>query len=129
MYKIWAQMEELVNKGLVKSIGLSNFNVQLIWDLLSYAVIPPVVNEIEYHPYLTQIELLEFMRNHSITPLGYYLFKAERITLENGHPVKQKILEDPVILQLAKKYDCSTSQLLLSWGVKNNVIPNPKYSK
>ena len=53
MYKIWAQMEALVDKGLVKSIGVSNFNVQLIWDMLSYARIPPAVNEVELHPLCT----------------------------------------------------------------------------
>jgi diketogulonate reductase-like aldo/keto reductase len=45
-------MENLVDKGLTKSIGVSNFNVQLLWDLLSYARIPPAVNEIELHPLL-----------------------------------------------------------------------------
>jgi diketogulonate reductase-like aldo/keto reductase len=43
-------MESLVDKGLVKSIGVSNFSVQLIWDMLSYARIPPTCNEIELHP-------------------------------------------------------------------------------
>jgi len=50
MHKIWPQMEALVEKGLVKSIGVSNFNVQSLWDLLAYAKIPPVVNEVELHP-------------------------------------------------------------------------------
>jgi len=50
MYKIWAQMEALVDKGLVKSIGVSNFNVQSLWDMLSYARIKPACNEVELHP-------------------------------------------------------------------------------
>lgn len=50
MHKIWEQMETLVEKGLTKSIGVSNFGVQMIWDMLSYAKIKPVVNEIELHP-------------------------------------------------------------------------------
>jgi len=50
MYKIWSQMEALVDKGLVKSIGVSNFNVQALWDMLSYARIKPVCNEVELHP-------------------------------------------------------------------------------
>ena len=50
MYKIWEQMEALVEKGLTKSIGVSNFNVQMVWDMLSYAKIKPVVNEVELHP-------------------------------------------------------------------------------
>lgn len=50
MHKIWEQMEALVDKGLVKSIGVSNFSVQILWDMLSYAKIKPVVNEVELHP-------------------------------------------------------------------------------
>ena len=53
MYKIWAQMEALVDEGIVKSIGVSNFNVQLLWDMLSYCRIQPVCNEIELHPLCT----------------------------------------------------------------------------
>ena len=52
MHKIWEQMERLVDLGLTKSIGVSNFNVQLLWDMLCYCRIKPVVNEVELHPYL-----------------------------------------------------------------------------
>ena len=51
MHKVWEQMEALVDKGLVKSIGVSNWNVQGLWDMLAYARIPPAVNEVEIHPY------------------------------------------------------------------------------
>ena len=50
VHKIWPQMEALVDLGLAKSIGVSNFGVQSLWDLTSYARIPPAVNEIEIHP-------------------------------------------------------------------------------
>ena len=53
LFKTWKVMEELVKGGLVKSIGISNFNVQLTLDLLSYAEIKPVVNQIELHPYFS----------------------------------------------------------------------------
>jgi diketogulonate reductase-like aldo/keto reductase len=50
IHKIWPQLEALVDKGLAKSIGVSNFCVQSLWDLLSYCRIPPAVNEVEIHP-------------------------------------------------------------------------------
>ena len=50
IHKMWEQMEAIVDLGLAKSIGVSNFNVQTLWDLLSYARIPPAVNEVEIHP-------------------------------------------------------------------------------
>lgn len=64
-------MEALVEKGLVKSIGLSNFNVQIMWDLLSYCKIMPVANEIEINPYIAQTELVRFCLDHKILPIAY----------------------------------------------------------
>jgi diketogulonate reductase-like aldo/keto reductase len=63
MYKIWAQMEALVDKGLVRNIGVSNFNVQLLWDMISYARIKPTHNEVELHPLNTQEKLVKFMKD------------------------------------------------------------------
>jgi diketogulonate reductase-like aldo/keto reductase len=57
LHKVWEQMEALVDKGLVKSIGVSNYTVAQMNDLLAYARIPPVVNQIERHPFLTQGKL------------------------------------------------------------------------
>lgn len=71
MYKIWAQMEALVDKGLVKSIGVSNFNVQLLWDMLSYARIKPACNEVELHPLCVQDKLVNFMKQNNIKPIAY----------------------------------------------------------
>ncbi len=51
VHKVWPQMEALVEKGLTRSIGTSNFNLQTMWDLLSYSKIPPAVNEMELHPF------------------------------------------------------------------------------
>jgi diketogulonate reductase-like aldo/keto reductase len=63
MYKIWAQMEALVDSGLVKNIGISNFNVQLVWDMLSYCRIKPAVNEVEIHPLNSQTKLVNYMKS------------------------------------------------------------------
>ena len=64
-------MEALVDKGLVKSIGVSNFNIQMLWDMLSYARIPPAVNEVELHPLNVQAQLVKFMKANQIVPIGY----------------------------------------------------------
>lgn len=64
-------MESLVDKGLVKSIGTSNFNVQLLWDMLSYARIPPVCNEVELHPLNAQLKLVKFLKDNDIQPIAY----------------------------------------------------------
>ena len=61
LHILWGNLEVLVDRGLIKSLGVSNFNVQLLADLLTYARHKPVCNQIELHPYNTQVELLRFL--------------------------------------------------------------------
>ena len=75
MHLTWAAMEKLVEKGLTKHIGVSNFNVQLLSDVLSYAVIPPYANQLELHPYLVQQRLVNYCQENNVkvvafSPLG-----------------------------------------------------------
>ena len=74
LHVLWKKMEDCVKKGLVKSLGLSNFNTQLILDLLSYCEIKPVVNQIEIHPYCTQENLVKFCQKFDIQVTSYSQF-------------------------------------------------------
>ena len=60
VFESWPKMEDLVDKGLTKSIGCSNYNVQSLLNLLSFCRIKPVANEVEYHPYYYQTGLQKF---------------------------------------------------------------------
>jgi len=71
LYKVWEQMEALVDKGLVKSIGVSNYNFQSVWDMLSYCRIKPVVNQIELHPLCPQTKLVHFLKENGVIPMAY----------------------------------------------------------
>ena len=71
LHKTWKDMESCVNKGLCKSIGVSNFNTQILLDLLSYADIKPVCNQIELHPYLIQEDLVNFCLKYGIQCVAY----------------------------------------------------------
>ena len=66
LHKVWPLMESFVEKGYTKHIGVSNFNVQGLLNLLSFCKIKPLVNEIELHPYLYQKSLVEFCRREDI---------------------------------------------------------------
>ncbi len=121
----WEAMEELVSAGLVKNIGVANFTGMMIVDLLSYAKILPVVNQIELHPYNQQTRLVEFCQKQGIavtaySPLGT---PGNVKTRAQGEPV---LIEDPVILTIAGTHQKTPAQILIRWATQRNTIVIPK---
>ena len=113
LHLVWAQMEALVDEGLVKSIGISNWTVALLNDMLGYARILPVVNQFEIHPYNNRKELVEFCQLHNIIPVAYrVIYKPPEHPL---YPFQKPILNEPIILELAQKYNKTPAQILLQW--------------
>jgi len=120
----WLAMEKLVGKGLVKSIGLSNFNSEQVQDVLDKGTIKPVTNQVECHPYLNQARLLAFCQARGITltafsPLG----SPDRPWAKPSDP---RLLDDEKLVGLAAKYNKSPAQILLKWQVQRGVIVIPK---
>ncbi|XP_013881491.1 aldo-keto reductase family 1 member A1-B isoform X1 [Austrofundulus limnaeus] len=124
-YKLtWAAMEKLVEKGLVRSIGLSNFNSRQIDDILSVARIKPTVLQVESHPYLAQVELLAHCRDQGLVMTAYSpLGSPDRAW---KHPDEPVLLQEPVIASLAEKYKMSPAQIILRWQTQRGVVTIPK---
>ncbi|MDN3017000.1 aldo/keto reductase [Paenibacillus sp. BSR1-1] len=113
----WKALEKLYKDGRVRAIGVSNFKVHHLEDLLKDAEIKPMVNQVEYHPHLSQKELLAFCQK-------------EGIQLEAWSPLKQgQLLNDPVITEVAAKYGKSAAQVILRWDLQNKVVTIPKSIK
>ncbi len=113
----WKALEKLYKDGRVRAIGVSNFKIHHLEDLMSSAEIKPMVNQVEYHPHLTQKELLAFCQR-------------EGIQLEAWSPLKQgQLLNDPTINKLAEKYQKSSAQIILRWDLQNKVVTIPKSIK
>lgn len=112
----WKIFEDLLIEGKVKAIGLSNFLEHHIEDILRYADITPVVNQLEIHPRNTRKDLIAYCRKKDIvceawSPLGSgTLLKEERI------------------VELSKKYGKSPAQIILRWGLQQNLVVIPKSS-
>lgn len=118
----WEAMEELVKEGLVKSIGVSNFTAPMLLDLLSYARTPPVINQIELHPYLQQPELVEFCHYKNVAVTAYSPLGSPG-GLRSGDPV---LLEDKTIQTIARNHGKSPAQVLIRWALQRNTVAIPK---
>ena len=120
----WLAMEKLVEKGLTKSIGLSNFNSVQIADVLEKGSVKPVTNQVECHPYLGQAKLLDFCKERGITITAYSpLGSPDRPWAQPGEPL---LLDDPKIKAIATKHSKSPAQVLIRWQVQRGVIVIPK---
>ncbi|KAI0008697.1 Aldo/keto reductase [Xylariaceae sp. FL0662B] len=124
----WAAMEALVGKGLAKSIGLSNFQAQLIYDMLRYATIRPAALQVEHHPYLVQQDLVALCKAEKITMMAYSSFGPASF-LEFGFKHAEALvplIKDDLITGLAAKYGKPPAQILLRWATQRGLAVIPK---
>jgi alcohol dehydrogenase (NADP+) len=114
IHETWQALEALVDQGLVRHIGVSNYPVALLHELMTQARIPPAINQCEAHPYLQQTKLVEYCRARGVhfeaySPLGTPGFKAR------DEPV---ILDDPVLNEIATRHGISVAAVCLAWAVQ-----------
>lgn len=122
----WTGMESLVNQGLAKNIGVCNFGVGNLQLLINNSKIKPQMNQVEMHPYLTQIELREFCKSNDIHLTAYSPFgspdRQERMKAED----EPLLFEDETILDIANKRDISPAQAILAWHLSKDIAVIPK---
>ncbi|QAT37788.1 aldo/keto reductase [Bacillus subtilis] len=113
----WRALETLYKDGKIRAIGVSNFQVHHLEELLKDAEIKPMVNQVEFHPRLTQKELRDYC-------------KAQGIQLEAWSPLMQgQLLDNEVLTQIAEKHNKSVAQVILRWDLQHEVVTIPKSIK
>jgi alcohol dehydrogenase (NADP+) len=122
----WRAMETGVEKGLIKSIGVSNFSIKKIEKLVSLATIKPVINQVELHPYLQQNALLASCKKHNVLLTGYSPLGSSGRPAEMTAESEPSLLDNKVILQIAKKNNKSPAQIILNWALTRGTIIIPK---
>lgn len=113
----WRALETLYKEGRVRAIGVSNFQVHHLEDLMKDAEIKPMVNQVEFHPRLTQKEVQAFCRENGIQ-------------MEAWSPLMQgQLLDNEVLAGIASKYNKSVAQIILRWDLQNGLVTIPKSTK
>ena len=122
----WAAMEELVDDGLARHIGVSNFNIPKLHSLLEAGRIAPEMNQIELHPYLPQTEMVSFARENDV-PLTAYSPLGSKDRPEGMKADDEPILlEDPTIVEIAERHDATPAQVLIRWAIERGTAVIPK---
>jgi methylglyoxal/glyoxal reductase len=107
-------LETLYDEGRVRAIGVSNFHVHHLENLLADCKVKPAVNQVEYHPHLSQVELKAFC-------------EKENIQLEAWSPLKRGgLLDEPTLVEIGNNYGKSAAQVILRWDIQHHVITIPK---
>ena len=122
----WGAMEELVDAGLVKRIGVCNLGTAMLRDLKSYARIQPAVNQIEMHPYLTQDNLLRYCQDAGIAVTAFSPFGASSYVPLSMADENESLFDDPVIQEIGKAHRKTVGQVALRWGVQRGTVTIPK---
>jgi len=112
----WRAMEEIIDDGLVRSIGVSNYTIAHLEELMAEARVYPDVNQVEFSPFLYQEDLLEWCRERNIAIQAY------------SPLTKAQLLDNPVLLEVGGRYRKSPAQVLIRWNLQKGVIPLPKSS-
>ncbi|XP_028153886.1 aldo-keto reductase family 1 member B1 isoform X2 [Diabrotica virgifera virgifera] len=120
----WEGMEECVNLGLAKSIGISNFNEEQMERLLKHCKIPPVVNQVEVNPNNSQPDLIKFCKGKGIVITGFC--PLERIGLTKTPNYPGATVEDPRVIEIAKKHNKTPAQVVLRYLLELGISIIPK---
>lgn len=120
----WEGMEECVNQGLTKSIGLSNFNSEQTDRVLKNCKIKPVVNQVEVNPNINQKKLIKFCNDRNIVVVGFCPLGRSNYAGRPGFP--EPTIHDPKVIEMGKKYKKTPAQIVLNYLISLGISVVPK---
>lgn len=122
----WQAMEKLVDKGLVKHIGVSNFNIPKLEVLLKACRIAPEMNQVESHPLLAQNDLVDFCRKNDILYTAYSPLGSRDRAEETKGKDEPDMFEESAIKSIAEKHGVHPAQILIKWAEARGTAVIPK---
>jgi D-xylose reductase len=127
----WSAMEKLVSKGLAKSIGVANYQAQLLYDTLIHATIRPAVLQIELHPYLQQREITLLCKHEGIALTAYSSFGPTGFVETDPEiaALAPPLMQHDLIKEIASKVGKTPAQVLLRWATQRGLAVIPKTNR
>jgi len=122
----WKGMEQCIEQGLTKHIGVSNFSVKKIKSLLKTASIRPEMNQVELHPFLQQTELVEYCQSENIHTTAYSPLGSLDRAAQMKKDDEPSLLENEAIVSIAHSHGCSSAQVLIAWAAQRGTSVIPK---
>ena len=122
----WQALEECVTKGLTRKIGVCNFSTKKLNDLLAGASVPPMMNQIELHPFLQQQDMLTFCRKNNILLTAYSPLGSTDRPKGMKKRDEPSLLTNEVIGGIAQKHGATPAQVLISWALERETVVIPK---
>jgi len=126
LHETWYAMERLVEVGLVKNIGVCNYNSALLHDLMAYSNIRPSMLQIESHPYLTQAALVRTAGTHGVPVTAFSPLGSLSYVELDGACNADSLLFNPTVIAAANRVKRTAAQVLLRWGVQRGTAIIPK---
>ncbi|KAI5779399.1 aldo/keto reductase family protein [Geopyxis carbonaria] len=118
----WRALEALYDAGKARAIGVSNFPIPTLEKLFATARIPPMVNQVEMHPFLPNNTLLAWCRAHGVQPVAYSPLGSQNQVPSTG----EKVADNEALKAVARKSGRSLAQVLIAWGVRRGYPVLPK---
>lgn len=123
--RTWRAMEKLVERGLVRHVGTSNMTIPKLGLLLRDAAVRPVANEMELHPHFQQPELLRYVVDHGMVPIGYSPIGSPGRPERDRTPEDTVDTEDPVVVGIAERLGVHPAVVCLKWGLQRGHVVIP----
>lgn len=117
----WEALETLYKEGKLHAIGVSNYNIVHLNELLGHATVLPALNQVEYHPFYHQDDLVALCKEKGIHFQAYSSL--------GGPDAWKELFENPTVKAIAKKYDWSPAKVLLAWALSQDISVLPRSTK
>lgn len=121
---IWRKFEALNQAGKAKAIGVSNFTISHLEHLLTYADIPPAINQVEIHPVWPNSKLISYCFAKNILPVAYSPLGSQSQVPTTG----KTVIQNNDLISIAEKKGVSIGQILIAWGIKRGYVVLPMSS-